>query len=135
MRYTVWIALGALWGVVGVALLGVIGTTPDRVMSAVIRATPSSAALGILFQDNLIAPLRLLLLPYGVGLDLLTWTVGVPAWLVAGRGWPGAALGNLLAPHPVLAWVLVLLGAALAGAGLLLAAVVLVRLAFGAHHA
>jgi hypothetical protein len=40
-------------------------------MSAVIGATPSSATLGILFQDNLIAPLRLVLLPYGVGLDLL----------------------------------------------------------------
>ena len=116
-RYFIVITLGALWGVAGVILLAVVGQTPDGILGMV-GDSPVSGTVEILFDDRLNSPLKLLLLPMAAGVDLLRWTVGFVVWLFTRQGWPGSALGAVIGPYPILAWILVLLFSTLPGAGL-----------------
>lgn len=116
-RYFIVITLGALWGVAGVILLAVVGQTPDAILG-VVGDRPVSSTDEIFFDDRLNPPLKLLLFPMSVGVDLLRWGVGFFVWLFTRQGWPGSALGAVIGPYPTLAWILVLLFSALAGAGL-----------------
>ena len=53
--------------------------------------------------------------PIALGSDILAWTVGTVVWLFRPVGWPGAALGRLLLPHPSLDMAVVILGSVIGG--------------------
>ena len=109
-------APGALWGVAGVILLSLFRMTPDVILAGRIGSSPHVGTLELLSADNASALWKVLVLPAAVGIDLLLWSVGIIPWLIIRQGWPGSALGSVLAPYPLLAWIMVLIFAALPGA-------------------
>lgn len=126
-----WYAMapGVVWGIAGVSLALAGGETPDKLMSwLLIENKPFSVAVRIAILDTLNAPLKIVIFPLTLGLDMLMWTVGLAAWLVIGEGWPGWALGVVLSPRPILAWVSVFLSSVLTGAGLTLGFAWLMRI-------
>jgi len=54
--------------------------------------------------------------PIALGSDILAWTVGTVVWLFHPVGWPGSALGRLLAPHRSLDMAVVIFGSVIGGA-------------------
>ena len=127
MRYLAWIVIGAIWGVSAVVLMAAGGTTPgDSMLELAQSSHVRSPTLEIVTNDN-IGGIAVLFIPAGVALDVLSWTLGVVAWIAVRGAWPGAALGALLAPHPTVSWVLHVLFSVLSGAGIWIAAAVLLR--------
>jgi len=61
-----------------------------------------SQTFSILTSDQFLAPLGL---PLAIGLDIITWTIGVIIWLFGYGSWPGEALGIFLVAHPVIYYV------------------------------
>jgi hypothetical protein len=122
-------APGVVWGIAGVSLALAGGQTPDKLMSSLlIQNRPFSFAIFAALTDTLNAPLKIIIFPLTVGLDVLMWTVGLAAWLVIGEGWPGWALGVVLSPRPILAWLSVFLSSVLTGVGLTLGFAWLMRI-------
>ena len=66
--------------------------------------------------------------PIALGSDILAWTVGTVVWLFHPVGWPGAALGHLLLPHPSLDMAVVILGSVIGGVVLCVGISLLARL-------
>jgi len=59
------------------------------------------ATYDILAADSSL-PFVLLTLPLAIGVDIITWTIGVIIWLFGYGSWPGQALKVVLSAHPVL---------------------------------
>lgn len=92
------------------------GSSPGSHLQGLSGTTVSSATLGLIAVDNLVLPLRLLLLPGALGLGLAVWTVGLLLWPFSGQPGPGAALEAALSNHAVLASLLVIAFSGFAGA-------------------
>ncbi len=117
MRYRTALIVGVVWGL---AWLLLPGSSPGSHLQGLSTSAVSSATLQLITVDNLVLPLKLLLLPGVLGLDLAIWTVGLLLWPFSGQPWPGTALGAALSNHSSLASLLVIAFSGLAGAALAL---------------
>ena len=113
------ILIGVAWGLAGplLCLASGSGSGPGVGFGQAV----SSAVLDLFWADNVIFPLKVLLLPAAVGLDLAAWTVGLLLWGFTGQSWPGQALAYTASRHPtLLSWVVTAFSV-VAGVGLGLA--------------
>ena len=130
MRYLPWLVVGVSWTILAVVLLGLLGQAPSDYMADLAKSDHVRSMTVEVVTDDRFGPIHLGILPVALAVDLLSWTVGVAAWVIVRGPWPGAALGALAAPHPTLSWVLVVLFSVLATAGPLVGLGALLRLAF-----
>jgi len=117
------ILIGVAWGLAGPLLYLALGSGPGVGFGQAV----SSAILDLFWADNLIFPLKILLLPVAVGLDLAAWTIGLLLWGFTGQSWPGQALAYIASQHPTLRSWVVTVFSVVAGIGLALAAAWVVR--------
>ena len=117
MRHRTTLVLGLVWGL---AWLLLSGGSPGSRFDGLSGDSVRFATLELVAVDNLIFPLKVVLLPEALGLDLAVWTVGFLLWPFSGQVWPGAALAAALSGHPFLASVVVIVFSGLGGVGLAL---------------
>lgn len=107
--------LGLVWGLLWLLVFG--GSLESRLRSMPGSAVVS-ATLELIGADHVIPPLKLLLLPSALGLDLAIWTLGLFIWPFSGQRWPGAALGVAMSANPLLGSLVVVVFSGLGGIGL-----------------
>lgn len=130
MRHLPWLIIGAVWGVVAVILTDLGGTTPNDCMRALAQSEHVRLlTVELLTNDSVGLILGIAFVPAFIGIDVLSWTVGLVACVAMDGVWPGSALGALFAPHPTLSWILVVVFSILSGAGLMLPLGALLRFA------
>ncbi len=121
---------GVIWGFGGLYLRSLSGFGMS--LDALPLTPLHSMFLDAAGTGHWMGPFMLLLLPVGLGIDLLIWTVGVAAWVLQpGASWPGAALGHLIAAHPSLSSVGVGVASVLGGIILSAVATLLYQSTFG----
>ena len=93
MRHRTTLVLGLVWGL---AWLLLSGGSPGSRFDGLSGDSVRFATLELVAVDNLIFPLKVVLLPEALGLDLAVWTVGFLLWPFSGQVWPCAALAAAL---------------------------------------
>lgn len=107
--------LGLAWGLLWLLLAG---GSPGSHLASLSGDSMMCATLEIVGADHVILPLKVLMLPGALGLDLAAWTLGLLVWPFSGRPWPGAALAAAMSRQPLLGSLVVVAFSGLAGISL-----------------
>jgi len=114
-RFRVPVIVGTVWGVICLfSFIFLLGEDPPSSAVWLSGYDKTNFLIEALGADY-IGPFILPYLPYFVGLDLSTWTLGLIFYAFGYGSWPGQALGIVLSAHPVLAWVVAILFMLLGG--------------------
>ena len=116
---------GVLWAAAGIWFRLAVGETLS--MASYSHAPVYSEFIDLMKADW-VGLGKLFWPPIALGSDILAWTVGTAVWLFHPVGWPGAALGHLLLPHPSLDMAVVILGSVIGGVVLCVGISLLARL-------
>jgi len=104
-RFRVPVIVGTVWGVICLfSFIFLLGEDPPSSAVWLSGYDKTNFLIEALGADY-IGPFILPYLPYFVGLDLSTWTLGLIFYAFGYGSWPGQALGIVLSAHPVLAWL------------------------------
>jgi hypothetical protein len=104
---------GVLWAAVGIWLC--LATGHDLRLGSYGVGPVHSEFIDLMRADWYVGLGKFFWPPIALGSDILAWTAGSVAWLFDPVGWPGAALGRLLLPHPSLDMAVVILGSVIGG--------------------
>ncbi|ABY93641.1 hypothetical protein VTU32_03705 [Thermoanaerobacter sp. CM-CNRG TB177] len=108
--------IGLLWGLISFGLIEVAGRRGQFSMgNYLMDSKPFIAVVDIIRADNLVWLLKLLLLPYAVGLDLSIWTIGFIGCIFKYGNSSFQALGKVFVNYPIVEWFILIIYTILGG--------------------
>ncbi|MEQ2130679.1 hypothetical protein QTP99_12000 [Caldanaerobacter subterraneus KAk] len=108
--------IGLIWGLISFWLFEFAGRRgPLSMGNYLMDSKPFVAVVDIIKADNIAWFLKLLLLPYAVGLDLSIWTIGLIGYIFKYGTSSFQALGKVFINYPILEWFIVIIYTVLGG--------------------